>query len=64
MAEDVIIRYGKYEIDARRMTEYVRQQQINEAERDRIIKTRHMYLDWMHVHFAERVLPPGAEHGE
>lgn len=58
MAEDVIIRYGKYEIDARRMTAYVRQQQMNEAERDRIIHTRHMYLDWMHRHFAKRVLHP------
>lgn len=61
MAENVIIRYGKYEVDERRMTEYVRQQRLNEAERDRIIHSRHLYLDWMHRHFAQRVLHTDVE---
>lgn len=61
MAENVIIKYGKYEVDPSRMTDYVRQQELNEAERDRIIKSRLMYLDWMHTHFAEKVEPPPGE---
>jgi hypothetical protein len=58
MAEDVIFRDGKYEVDPARMTEVVRQQRMNEAERDRIIESRHRFLDWMHVHFAKRVIAP------
>ncbi len=63
MSEKVIFRDGKYEIDPAMMTEVVRQQRMNEAERDRIIESRLRYLDWMHVHFAKRVTPPpeGAE---
>lgn len=63
MSEKVIFRDGKYEVDPARMTEVVRQQRMNEVERDRIIESRHRYLDWMHVHFAKRVIPPpeGAE---
>lgn len=58
MAEEVILRGGRYEVDPARMTEVVRQQRMNEAERDRIIASRHQFLDWMHFHFAERVMPP------
>ena len=61
MAENVIIKYGKYEVDPSRMTEYVQQQELNEAERERIVKSRHMYLEWMHRHFAAKVSPPPAE---
>jgi hypothetical protein len=58
MAEEVIFVNGKYEVDPARMTEVVRQQRMNEAERDRIIASRHQFLDWMHLHFAKRVMPP------
>ena len=58
MAENVIIKYGRYEVDPSRMTDYVQQQELNEAERDRIVKSRHMYLEWMHRHFADKVSPP------
>lgn len=60
MAEKVMIRHGKYEVDPARMQDYVKQQKINEEERERIIKSRHLYLEWMHKHFAGRVLPPPA----
>ncbi len=63
MAENVILRDDRFEVDPSRMTEVVRQQRMNEAERDRIIESRHIYLDWMHRHFAKRVVSPpeGAE---
>lgn len=58
MAEKVLIKYGKYEIDPARMQEYVKQQVVNEEERDMIIKNRHAYLEWMHKHFAGSVVAP------
>lgn len=58
MAERVVIQYGKYEVDPARMTRHVTQQEMNEEERDRIIRERHEYLRWMHEHFADQVLPP------
>jgi hypothetical protein len=58
MAENVIIKYGKFEVDGNRMRDCVQQQEINEAERDRIIKSRHNYLHWMHVHFADNIACP------
>jgi hypothetical protein len=58
MAEEVIHKDGKYEIDPARMTEVVRQQRMNEAERDRIIHNRHQFLAWMHDHFADGVAHP------
>lgn len=61
MAENVIIKYGRYEVDPSRMTDYVQQQELNEAESERIVKSRHMYLDWMHRHFADKVSPPPVE---
>jgi hypothetical protein len=60
MAEKVVSSGGRYEVDPERMTQVVRQQRLNEAERDRIIASRHQFLDWMHVHFAKRVVPPPA----
>lgn len=58
MAEEVISRSGRFEVDARRMVKYVRQQDINDAEIDRIVEAREKYIEWMHHHFADRVLPP------
>jgi len=65
MAEDVYIKYGRYEIFPGRMQDYVRQQEMNEAEVDRCIKARVMHLDWYHRHFAYEILPPpeGEEEG-
>lgn len=61
MAEKVLVKDGKFEVDPARMTEVVHQQRMNEAERDRIIHSRHLFLGWMHDHFAERVAPPPVE---
>jgi hypothetical protein len=58
VAEDVYIKFGHYEIDSARMQEYVRQQEMNQAEVKRIVKARLMHLDWMHRHFAYEVLEP------
>ncbi len=58
MAENVVISYGHFEVDPSRMEKYVKQQTMNEPERERIIKSRLMYLDWMHDHFADKVVPP------
>jgi len=58
MAENVVIKYGKFEVDNRRMQDYVQQIEMNEAERDRIIRSRNNYLNWMHAHFASKILPP------
>jgi hypothetical protein len=58
VAEDVYIKFGHYQIDAARMQDYVRQQEINKAEIERIVKARWMHLDWMHRHFAYEVLEP------
>ncbi len=33
-------------------------QKMNDAERQRIIAQRWAYLDFMHDHFADRVVPP------
>jgi hypothetical protein len=58
VAESVYIKFGHYEIDAARMQDYVRQQEMNKAEVERIVKARLMHLDWMHRHFAYEVLEP------
>lgn len=58
MAEKVLVTNGHYEVDPERMKHYVKQQEMNEAERERIIKCRWMYLDWMHDHFTDKILPP------
>lgn len=58
MAEHVVIRYGHFEVAPERMTDYIRQQKMNEEERERIMKCRLMYLDWMHNHFSEKVMDP------
>lgn len=60
MAEDVIYKYGHLEILPTRMEEYIKQQEMNEAERERIAKARDMHLDWYHRHFAYEVLEPPA----
>jgi len=56
--EEVINLNGRFEVDGRRMVEYVRQQQMNDAEIQRIVEAREKYVEWMHHHFAEKVLPP------
>lgn len=61
MAEKVLHKNGHYEVDPARMQEYVKQQIMNDAETERIIKSRLMYLDWMHEHFAKKILPPPGE---
>jgi hypothetical protein len=58
MAEKVLITNGHYEVDPARMQVYVKQSIMNEAERQRIIKCRTMYLDWMLDHFSDSVPPP------
>lgn len=58
MIEKVFSSNGMYEVDPQRMQHYVKQQKMNQAERERIVKCRWMYLDWMHDHFTEKVLPP------
>ncbi len=61
MAENVVIKYGHFEVDPSRMQKYVKQQIMNENERERIINCRLMYLDWMHNHFTQKVVSPPEE---
>ena len=58
MAEDVLYKYGEVEIMPTRMDKYIRQQEMNEGERERIVRARAIHLDWYHRHFAYAVLPP------
>lgn len=58
MAEDVFMKYGHFEIVPTRMEEYIKQQEMDEAERQRIVKARGIHLDWYHRHFAYEVLEP------
>lgn len=62
MAEKVLVTNGHYEVDPKRMQDYIKQQIMNEAERERIIKCRWMYLDWMHKHFTKKVVAPPEEY--
>ena len=64
MAEEIIYKYGHIEILPTRMQEYIKQQEMNEAERERIVKARNIHLDWYHRHFAYEVLKPPAEEWE
>jgi len=61
MAEDVYMKYGHFEIIPSRMDAYIKQQEMNEAERERIAKARGIHLDWYHRHFAYEVLKPPAD---
>lgn len=62
MAEDVIIRYGRFEVNPQRLEKYIRgrgiNQQIDDSEVERIVNNRKLYLEWMHYHFAKSVLKP------
>jgi len=58
MAEHVLIRYGHFEVDPQKMSRKLFQEQLSEDERERIISMRTRYLEWMHRHFADGVLPP------
>ncbi|MGL5857002.1 MAG: hypothetical protein ACRC35_01090 [Angustibacter sp.] len=46
-----------YEVDLRLMQEYVLQQTFPNWDTLRIMRSRHDYLDWMHRHFADTVVP-------
>jgi hypothetical protein len=61
MAEDIIYKWGELEILPSRMEKYVRQQKMNEGERERIVRARNIHLDWYHRHFAYEVLKPPAD---
>jgi len=63
MVEEVVVKYGKYEVLPSRMKKYVEQEEMSEEERDRIIKNRHEYLRWMHEHFASKLVPPPPKKG-
>ena len=56
MAEDVLYKYGEIEILPTRMDKYIKQQEMNEGERERIVRARNIHLDWYHRHFAYEVL--------
>ncbi len=45
-----------FEIDARLMQRWVLQQTFPNWDTLRIMNARHDHLDWMHRHFAEKVL--------
>jgi hypothetical protein len=45
-----------YEVDPRLMERWVLQQTFPNWDSLRIMNARHDHLDWMHRHFAERVL--------
>lgn len=58
MAEEVIYKNGELEILPTRMEKYIQQQQMDEGERERIVRARNIHLDWYHRHFAYEILPP------
>jgi hypothetical protein len=45
-----------YEVDSRLMERWVLQQEFPNWDSLRIMNSRHDHLDWMHRHFAERVV--------
>ncbi len=45
-----------YEVDPGLMTEHVLQQVFPNWDTLRIMRSRHDHLDWMHRHFADRVI--------
>ncbi len=47
-----------------RMEKYIKQQEMNEGERERIVRARNIHLDWYHRHFAYEVLKPPADEWE
>lgn len=58
MAETVIIKYGHYHVESRRM-EKLLTQELSEDEMERIAHNRLEWLDWMNRHFAGKtVLAP------
>jgi len=61
MAEDIIYKWGEIEILPSRMDKYIKQQEMNEGERERIVRARNIHLDWYHRHFAYEVLKPPAD---
>jgi len=46
-----------FEVDPRLMERWVLQQTFPNWDTLRIMHSRHDHLDWMHRHFAERVVP-------
>lgn len=56
MAENVIVKYGHFSVEAWRMQDYVKQHDMNEAAVNKIVQDRLMYLDWMHRQGANRIL--------
>ena len=54
MAEDVLYKYGEIEFLPTRMDKYITQQEMNEGERERIVRARNIHLDWYHRHFCTR----------
>jgi hypothetical protein len=55
MAETVIIKYGHFHVEHRRM-EKLLTQEISEDEMERIIHNRLEWLDWMSRHFADKTI--------
>lgn len=49
-----------YEVDPRLMQVHVLQQQFPNWDTLRIMRSRHDHLEWMHRHFAERVVTGSA----
>ncbi len=49
-----------YEVDPRLMEVHVLQQQFPNWDTLRIMRSRHDHLDWMHRHFAEKVVTGSA----
>jgi len=49
-----------YEVDPRLMEQHVLQQVFPNWDTLRIMRSRHDHLDWMHRHFAAKVVPGSA----
>lgn len=45
-----------YEVDPRLMSEFVTQQPFSNWDTERIVHSRHAHLQWMHTHWAARVI--------
>ncbi len=55
MAETVCVKHGHYQVESWRM-ERVLTQEINDDEKERIIRNRIEWLDWMNRHFANKTV--------
>lgn len=60
MVEDVIIKYGRFQVQPWRMKN-LKQEALSDEEIENIIKYRRYYLQKMHEWFCKKVVSPPTE---